>query len=217
MICHSKQFKVPVILFSDRVEKLQEYHLEFTGDDYVGINVRTGSVILGDVKEPVLYKFIVSQEDGYYRKAWKCECPVISDKAVGSKIRCRRYLSVLDDVILQPCISEITGMFHHDSMKLIHKWQLTGIFDEIITCLPGPRAVFAIRDQDALRWHIEIKYQTCTLTSLRPSGHQWQNPVLSYLSACEDTNNGTIAVTGARFTEVRGSRGSLDIFTCDGM
>ena len=62
------------------MDKLQEYQLEFTGDRYVGFNIRTGSVILGDVKKTALYKFIFSQEDGYYRKEWKRECPVISNK-----------------------------------------------------------------------------------------------------------------------------------------
>ena len=168
-------------------------------------------MILGDVLG-VLYKFSFTQEDGYYRKVWKRERPVISDKAVDSKTRCRRYLSVMDDLILKPCISEIICMFHCDDMKLIGKWQVTSSSDEIITCLPGPRTVFAIRDKDPMRWHIEIKDQTCTLMSLRPSGHQWQNCFCS-LSACEDIKSGTIAVTEETFDK----SSSLDIFSCDGM
>ena len=176
--------------------------------------MRTGSVILEDVNEPVLYKFSFTQEDGYYRKVWRRERPSISNIVGIRETRGRKYLSVMDDVILQPVRSDIIGMFHHDDMKLIDKWQLTDVSDQIITCLPGPRAVFAIHNDDSESWHIEIKEQTCTLMSLRPSGHQWQNLLHSGLSACEYPNTGIIAVIEASLIN---DSGSLDMFSCDGM
>ena len=197
------------------MEKLQRHQLEFSCDQFVGFNSRTGSVILGEVEEPVLCKFSFTQESGSYRKVWKRKRPVISDIiAMNSKTRCRKYLSVMDDLILQPlAFWGGTCMFHHDNMKQIGKWQDASNFaDSLVTCLPGPRAVFAIRDQDQIGWHIEIKDQTNTLMSLRPSGHQWQNCICS-LSACEDTISGTIAVTEVTFD----NSSSLDIFSCDGM
>ena len=188
------------LVFAVVVEELQKKELEFQGDKFVGLNTscRIGSVLVGDHSGHLLYRFTLHIKTGFYSEMSK---PL----PVNVTSFCSKYLTDTNDIMLRDWDeNSTTSLFSHDKMKMKARWEHNG--DHLIACLPGPRAVYVVKDGE--QHCIEIRSQTGEVKKLKLDTLSWGK----MLSLCENTESKRIAVLDSSndFT------GSLDIFSEDG-
>ena len=182
-------------MFTVRVEKTAEQETDY--DWHVGIST-TGDVFIGDGKV-TLCKFNL-QLDGLYREQWRRQLP----ENLSSVVRgCPNYLTETRDIILQNRQENSTTFLFDQDMKLKDSWQHQGY---LIGCLPGPRTVYVVEDQEGNL--VEIRSQNGELIQLKPERKTWSS---TYMSVCEDGRTGKLVVV-----HYDGRDSSIDIFSAVG-
>ena len=163
----------------------------------VSINSKTGAVILQEEKEALLYKFSQHQ-DGSFSKEWRRQCPE-------NKCWKRSYLTDAGDIILQDS-NYHTFLFDQD-MQLIDSWQYRG---DLIACLPGPRAVYAVKKGEG--YVVDIRDQYGEVLQLKPDESTWK----SNLSIYDDVARGKPVVLdcGSNTLDIFSEDGKYLIFVC---
>ena len=182
-------------MFTVRVEKKTDNKLDY--DPLVSIST-TGDVIIGEDVTRTLWKFSL-QQDGSYSEQWRRQLPK-NINCVSSEYR--QYLTDTGDVILENFGEKSTTLLFDQDMKLKDSWQHKG---EIIGCLPGPRAVYAVREAEGIL--VEIKSQNGESMQLKH-----ERNALYMMGVCEDGRTGKVVVVQIGWEDAY-FMSSMDIFS----